>query len=107
MRFAIICSSYARGRSYQENVWAEEFARRGHTVRVITSGKAHCGPDTVSINGATYEEQAVPTWFLPNFIFLSRHVGAAVRAFKPNMVWLSSNLHFAKDMARDPALRDI
>ncbi len=35
MRVAVVSATYTQGLSYQENVWAEELARRGHAVRVF------------------------------------------------------------------------
>jgi hypothetical protein len=103
MRIAIISGSFRLGRSYQENVWAEELARTGHAVRVLAAGKEPQAPRRVEApGGGAYELQTLATRTWPRSILLSRGVGEAIREFRPDLIlWLAVGHHFGKEYLRD------
>ncbi|MCA9537433.1 MAG: glycosyltransferase [Myxococcales bacterium] len=102
MRFALISGSYRLGFSYQENIWAEQLAARGHQVRVFAPGRRDDAPKRVA---AGYEEARVATLTLPRNIFLSRGLAAAVRRFAPERIlWFGPPQLFGRSIAEDPVL---
>jgi hypothetical protein len=95
---AIISGCFQLGRSYQENVWAEELARTGHTVRVLAAGAGTAAPRAVDVGGHSYEVQEIATRRWPRTVLISRGADGAIREFGPDLIlWIAARHHFAKE----------
>lgn len=102
MRIAVLSGSYRPGYSYQENIWAEQLAARGHTVRVFT-------PARPAVEGAPAEVEPVAALgWAPRNLYRTRALAPAVRLFGPVLIlWFGPPQGFGVDVARDPALADV
>lgn len=99
MRVAVISGSYRPGYSYQENIWTERLAARGHAVRVFAPRRRRPEPETDPI-------ERVPTLGLAaRHLYHTRALAPAVRRFAPALIlWFGPPQRFGVDVARDPAL---
>lgn len=97
-RIAVISGSFRAGFSYQENLWTEELARRGETVRVFTPVSTEA--QVTAADG--YTREAVPTRGLPRRnLFHTTALAPAVRAFAPELIlWFGPPQRFGVDVAR-------
>mgnify|MGYP006283655285 CR=1 FL=1 len=105
MRIAVVCAPFKEGLGYQENFWAEELARSGHTVRVFCAG-GRCSALT-SLQGEeyVYDVQRVPAYELPRRVFIcNRVLSQAVQDFAPDLiVWFSVEDFFGRALLRRTA----
>lgn len=100
MRIAVISGSYQPGRSYQENVWAEQLAARGHIVRVFTPARPAVTPVEV--------EPVAAMGVVSRNLYRTRALAPAVRLFGPGLVlWFGPPQGFGVDVARDRALAGV
>ena len=104
MRIAIACSSFFLDRTYQENIWAEQLVKLGHTVRVISSGPSNTSPELFQSPVGAYEVQRVRTQVLPRSIYISNQTGRAVREFNPDLAIIYGDKRFTLSLLREPAL---
>ena len=109
MRIAIISGRFQLGRSYQENIWAEQLAERGHAVLVLAaaSGKESRQP-AAAAGGGAYEVRTLRALSLPRSVLLSRGAGRAMEEFRPDLiVWVAVGHHFGKEFLRSESLRQV
>lgn len=110
MRIALVCPTYIPGRSYQENLWAEQLARQGHSVRVFLpadSGNPHAKVERVERSVDSYERQYASTRRLPRSTFWSGSVHKLVRDFRPELIVIFGDKTFSGRVVKEPALRDV
>lgn len=107
MRIAIVCCSFDPNRSYQENIWAEQLLKAGHTVRVIGAGRTTAAPAVIESPIGPYEVQQVRTWQLPRSIYLTRDAAAAVRSFSPDLIAIFGDKLFARGVTDEPQLAHV
>ena len=101
MRIAIVCATYHRGKSYQENIWAEQLAKSGHAVRMFAAGDSDSHVERVAETAGSYELQHAATWKLPRGTFWSRSVHALLREFQPELIVVCSDKTFASRIFHD------
>jgi glycosyltransferase involved in cell wall biosynthesis len=88
MRIALVCGTFQEGWGYQENSWAEELLRGGHTVRVFAAG-SHREAVRVSLaRELEYEVCRLPSLRLPHAILLSSGLREAVAQYEPDLILL-------------------
>jgi len=107
MRIAVVCPNYTQGRSYQENIWAEQLAKMGHAVRVFFSGQADTMPIRFDEQFGSYETQQVATKFLPRSTFKSTTVAGLIEGFQPELIVLYGDKLFCKPICQSPALANV
>lgn len=108
LRIAVVSASYVQGLSYQENVWAEEMARLGHTVRVFRADVRGTETRIDSEAGWHYTVQDVQSACLPRHIYFTDALGDALVAFAPDRVlWFGVPMYFGRALYRDPRLADV
>ncbi len=102
MRIAVISGSFEPGRSYQENIWAEQLAARGHVVRVYT-------PDRPAVADAPPAvERVAALGVATRNLYRTRALAPAVRLFGPALIlWFGPPQGFGVDVARDAALAEV
>lgn len=99
MRIAVISGSYRPGYSYQENIWTERLAARGHAVRVFAPRRRRPEPDTDPV------ERVATLGLAARHLYHTRALAPAVRRFAPALIlWFGPPQRFGVDVARDPAL---
>lgn len=103
MRIAVISGSFRPGFSYQENIWSEQLAARGHAVRIFTPRRA--------AERRPLPVHAIPIERIPVIGLASRHLyrthalAPAVRRFAPTLIlWFGPPQGFGVDVAADPHL---
>lgn len=107
MRVAVVCPNYTQGRSYQENIWAEQLAKSGHAVRVIYSGKVDRPGKQIAAANVPYETRQVRTRHLPRGTFQAPNAHLAVREFNPDLIVVCGDKLFAMPIVRDPQLAGV
>lgn len=107
MRIAIIGPNFTHGLTYQENMWAEQLARLGHSVRMFHAGKATTPPKELIAAGGRFEEQQVATRFLPRATYSSPALAEAVRAFNPELIVVHGDKLFASHVVCDNRLASV
>jgi hypothetical protein len=107
MRIAIVCATYHRGKSYQENVWAEQLAKSGHAVRMFAAGESDSNVEHIAETSGAYQLQHAATWRLPRGMFWSRRVHQLVREFQPDLIVVCSDKAFASGVVHDEQLRHV
>jgi glycosyltransferase involved in cell wall biosynthesis len=104
MRIAIVSASYKQGLSYQENVWAEEMARLGHTVRVFNAAP-DAAEQHIEADGHGYHVQTIASTCLPRHIYFTRQLGDAVATFAPELIlWFGVPMFFGRALYQDARL---
>lgn len=112
MRIAVISGSFRPGFSYQENIWSEQLAVRGHDVRIFAPRH---GAERSPVYGerapAPVKLHPVPIERIPTLALASRHLyrtrnlAPAVRRFAPALIlWFGPPQGFGVDVAADPQL---
>ena len=97
MKICLIAAKYREGYGYQENVWAQQLAEKGHKVLVVTAGKRLEPSNRSTSNDGDYEVQRVPTWRLPRAIYLSAQAAPAIREFAPELIlWFGPREFFGQ-----------
>jgi len=104
MRIAVVCPNYTQGRSYQENVWAEQLSKMGHAVRVFFAGPADTAPLRIDESSGSYETQQAATKFLPRATFKSRTIAGLIAAFQPELIVLYGDKYFCQPICASAAL---
>lgn len=107
MRVAILCPIYIQGRSYQENIWAEQLTKLGHKTRVIFAGRYNEPPKEIVEPFGAYETHRVRTWYLPRSTFVSKYAQSAARRFNPDLILLIGDKQFSMGLLKDPALGEV
>src|SRR3954464_6133578 len=107
MRIALVCPNYIPNRSYQENVWAEQLAKTGHVVRIISAARVDTPILRIDEPTGSYETQNVKTWFLPRFTYWSSKAHRAVREFKPDLIVVYGDKLFSLRTIRDRSLAHV
>jgi glycosyltransferase involved in cell wall biosynthesis len=110
MRIALVCPTYIPGRSYQENLWAEQLARLSHDVRVFLPnepGHPHGSVERVDIPGGVYERQYAATLKLPRGTYWSRRMHDLVGDFKPDLIVIFGDKTYSMKLVRDWSLCDV
>ncbi len=109
MRIAIVTGGHNPGRGYVDNHWAELLPSMGHEVRLITNSQSSESLTRHEGQGGSYELHRVPAWAGPRNVYLSRHVGRALREFGPDLVvWsvparlFGMSLLLSKDLKKLP-----
>jgi glycosyltransferase involved in cell wall biosynthesis len=107
MRIAIVCATYHRGKSYQENVWAEQLAKSGHMVRVFAAGDSDGPIETIAETNGSYQIQTAATWNLPRSTFWSRSVHHLVRDFVPQLIVICGDKTFVGPIVHEVQLAHV
>jgi glycosyltransferase involved in cell wall biosynthesis len=110
MRIALVCPTYIPGRSYQENLWAEQLARLSHDVRVFLPnepGHPHGLVERVEVPGGVYERQYAATRKLPRGTYWPRRMHELVRNYKPELIVIFGDKTYSVKLVRDESLRDV
>ena len=95
MRIAIVCGTFREGWGYQENFWAEELSRAGHSVRVFSASCLSGAP----AGTRRYELCAVPARRLSHGIFLSSGLRGLIAEYAPHLVlWFGVEQFFGRDL---------
>ncbi len=99
MRVAIICGTFRAGRGYQENLWAEELSRAGHSVRVFSASGSHGMAPMTPVHAQGYELRTLPARRLPHGVLLSSGVGTTVAEYAPQLIlWFQVEQFFGRDL---------
>jgi hypothetical protein len=119
MRVAIISPTYQPNKSYQENLWAEEFNRQGEEVCVFTAGPFR-EKNSKKLSSRTelsaythqhpcgYQSLAIPTFALPRDIFLSQFLAFALESYQPHLIlWFGVGTYFELSFLKSEALKNI
>ena len=97
MRVAIVCGTFRVGWGYQENFWAEELSRAGHSVRVFSAGSSNGVPPTTPVSVQAYELCALPVRRLPHGVFLSSGLRTMVAEYAPQLIlWFGVEQFFGR-----------
>lgn len=105
-RTLIVCPTYLHGRSYQENVWAEQLARMGCDVRVLYASESNSSPRLVSSYGAVYEVQGVATATRRNS-YRPLDIRHPSGTFKPTLILAMGDKAFTAPLCTDTSLGSV
>ena len=95
MRIAIVCGTFRTGWGYQENVWAEELWRAGHSVRVFSAGCLR----GAAVDTQAYELCALPARALSHGVFLSSGLRGLIAEYAPHLIlWFGVEQFFGRDL---------
>jgi len=108
MRIAIVAGGHNPGRGYVDNHWAELPPCMGHEVRLIADTRSSESLERQECPGGSYEIHRVPTWTVKGSLYLSRHVGRALREFEPDLVvWIGPARAFGMSLLLSKDLKKI
>lgn len=107
MRIAIVCATYERGKSYQENIWAEQLAKMGHAVRMFAAGDSDGPVESIAFGSGAYQLQNAATWKLPRSTYWSRSVHHLVREFVPQLIVICGDKTFATPVVHEAQLSHV
>lgn len=101
MRVTIVCPSYERGLSYQENVWAEQLTRKGHDVTLIAAGRpGQRSSELIAVGDSQYALHFARTRRLPHGIYIARGVGDLIAQARPDLILMMGDKAFGRDVWR-------
>ncbi len=99
MRIAIVCGTFREGWGYQENSWAEELSRAGHSVRVFSAAGCSEIRPTTPAGAQAYEFRTLPVRRLPRGVLLSSGLRGAVAEYAPQLIlWFQVEQFFGRDL---------
>jgi hypothetical protein len=107
MRIAVVCATYVQGKSYQENIWAEQLAKAGHAVRVFAAGDATEAVKRIEHLGNAYEVQTVQANRRMRGTFRSRALPGAVAEFRPDLIVICGDKTFVVPLCRELSLATV
>lgn len=95
MRIAVVCGTFRLGWGYQENFWAEELSRAGHSVRVFSASCFSGAP----VGTQAYELCALPARRLSHGILLSSGLRELIAEYAPQLIlWFGVEQFFGRDL---------
>ncbi len=119
MRIAIISPTYQEHKSYQENLWAEEFNRQGEEVWVfsclpVTQKSSILWDIKTDIHSQLkkhemgYQVLRIPTFVLPRDLFLTQNLAFALECYQADLIlWFGVGTFFELSVLRSKILDQV
>ncbi len=106
MRVAILCAFFVPNKSYQENIWAEQLAKGGHSARLFHAGDRDELKRIAHPTG-DYEALQVRSRSFGRSTYWCGQLNLKLREFRPDLIIVCGDKTFAVPVAKDGELAKV